>query len=300
MFIVFELYLFLLWKHSLHHKIQSVVVAFDMIFFFFLHALQIDSRFVLSFYWETFQCLLSEICCEVRGAKTEYPQAVQRPKDRCKYCCESWKKKTQNIPSHDEDVNNAGVFRCIRLTLRPIRDDLPLRDEAFSSWPRPLHVNGVEHGIMDMQMYDSPRAKRFVLHEGLQTTDSVLPILFCLQGHEVHCHAAKSNLWVGNKCQNPSLVFFCFFNYYYSSAHLTLLHWRHIYLWKTESQWKSPSLCCLFSTHGWCICPAAQTGSVLCTHWHTQTLSSYSVEGSWVGLHTALQNKLAIFYADIH
>lgn len=63
---------------------------------------------------------------------------------------------------------------------------------------------------MDMQMYDLPRAKHFVLHEGLQTTDSILPILLCLQGHEVHCHAAKYNLCVGNKCQNEPLVLFFF------------------------------------------------------------------------------------------
>lgn len=88
---------------------------------------------------------------------------------------------------------------------------------------------------MQMQMYDLPRAKHFVLHEGLQTTDSILPILFCLQGHEVHRHVAMYNLWVGNKCQNPPFFFF-FLHYYYSFARLTLLRWSHIYLWKTESQ----------------------------------------------------------------
>lgn len=46
------------------------------------------------------------------------------------------------------------------------------------------------------------------------------------------------------------------------SPHLTLLCSSHTYLWETEDYWTAPSL---FKAHHWCICPAAQTGSVLYT-----------------------------------
>lgn len=95
---------------------------------------------------------------------------------------------------------------------------------------------------MNMQMYTLPQAKRSLLHEGLQTTNNILPIVFCLQGHEVHCRTAMYNLWVRNKHQKIHLFFF-------SPPHIWHFCVQATFISRKQRSSEKPLLYVVYSAH---------------------------------------------------
>lgn len=117
--------LFLVWKHNLCREIQSFVVVlkwYHLAFFVFFFLLRNFSGLVI---W-------IRIYCGVRGDKN--PNLLKLQKTLLKTVLRDKLKRRQNITLHGEDVTNStSVFLCIRLTPRPIRDDLILLDETLEA-----------------------------------------------------------------------------------------------------------------------------------------------------------------------
>lgn len=78
--------------------------------------------------------------------------------------------------------------------------------QGMFSWPQTQHVIQLKCSIKDKQMYTSPQAKLFLLHDGPQTTTSVLPVALCHPGHEAHHSMGMYNHWV--KANIKILLFF--------------------------------------------------------------------------------------------